>query len=587
MLRFALPLVGLFSFLVATVVADQAANDAIMAELGGGQLAKTFQVQISDDDGKPIAGVTVTPWALRSSQGHGRWSGGDDPADMPPQPATTGDDGIATIRYPFYRDVDELTRTFSVSANLSHPDYTIDDSVHIDVPLIEDGPHKIEMKRAASITLIPKSTSPDFHIDQIHVVSSDPSNWPRHSVKRESGKILLTTLNPAPFRAILVRIVDEQAVEFSDPIELTLQSGPNDALTVAMHPAVTIHGRLGDEVPRPVVGGRVCAIASPRKHPLPNFDWTQWAPVDANGDFVIAGFPRSETLQVIALCEHFIARNGTDPSVKSASADSVTSNPLGGLKTMFEIAKELTQLTVTPSTRPQVFGPDAEQPITIGMTPLVQCEISVADPDGKPLRDIFVGGNPNVFWWDWGSQIYGGQLMRSTEWLTETDIEEPWDSLTVRGYDMPFFDRSNENGAATLYLPPGRQTLFAQSKDKDYQLPIFMGRRDRKVTVVAGETFVVTLQLEAAGTETLGEYDKLAGVVFGCSTREGKQICALPEVRQKMDEFAKRLQEADDPRDPAVLAEAFAVVAEAFDRAGDPAEAAKWRVKADAEKAKL
>ena len=97
----------------------------------------------------------------------------------------------------------------------------------------------------------------------------------------------------------------------------------------------------------------------------------------------------------------------------------------------------------------------------------------------------------------------------------------------------------------------------------------------------------MTLQLEPTGTETLGEYEKLAGVVFGCSTREGKQICALPEVRQKMDEFSRRLREADNPRDPAVLAEAFAVLADAFDRAGDLQEAAKWRAKADAEKGKL
>ncbi|MGB7344398.1 MAG: hypothetical protein WBD20_09310, partial [Pirellulaceae bacterium] len=369
---------------------------------------------------------------------------------------------------------------------------------------------------------------------------------------------------PAPFRAMLVRLVDEQAVEFSDPIELTLQPGLNDALTVAMHPAVSMRGRLGDEVPRPVVAGRVCAITLPQEDPLPNFDWTQWAPVDQNGDFLITGIPRSETLQVIALCEHFIARNGIDPNVDPTSADQ-------------------------PSTRPQVFKPDTKQPITINMAPLVRCEISVIDPDGKPLPDIFVGGSPNVFWWNWGSQVYADQLMRSTEWLTGTAIEETWDSDSVYGYDMPFFDHSDENGTATVYLPPGDQSLFAAAKDKGYQLPIFLGsgRRDRKVTVLTGETLAVTLQLEPTGTETLSEYEKLAGVVFGCTTREGRKICALPEVRQKMDELSKRLREADNPHDPALLAEAFAFVAEAFDRAGDKTEAAKWRGKADAEKAKL
>jgi len=73
------------------------------------------------------------------------------------------------------------------------------------------------------------------------------------------------------------------------------------------------------------------------------------------------------------------------------------------------------------------------------------------------------------------------------------------------------------------------------------------------------ETLTVTLHLVPTGNEKLGEYDKLAGVVF-----------------------ARRLREAENPRDPVVLAEAFTVVAEAFDRAGDPLEADKWRAKADA-----
>ncbi|MGB7327661.1 MAG: Ig-like domain-containing protein [Rubripirellula sp.] len=584
----------LLPLLIASVAAPalavdvlDSADDAAIAKLNGGQLTKSFDVRVTDGDGEPIAGVTVTPWALRSSQGHGRWPDGDDRADMSPEPATTDADGVATIRYPFYRDITELTRVFSVSVNLKHPGFTIDDSVHIDVPLLEDGPHKIEMNHAASITLIPQSSSTDFDIDQVYVVSSDPSNWPSHQLERKSGQILLETLNPAPFRAMLVRLVDGKAVEFSDPIERTLQSGPNEPVTVAMHAAINIHGRLGDEVPRPVVAGRVCAIASPRKHPLPNFDWTQWAPVDEHGDFLISGFPRSETVQVIALCEHFIARNGYDPNAKLASTESGEPDPLGGLRTMVQIAKELARPSNRPCSRPQVFEPNPEHPITINMSPLVRCEVSVIDPDGKPINNIFVGANPNVFWWDWGSQIYGDSLMRSTEWLLGTSVDEPWDSDSVRGYDMPFFDRSNNHGAATLYLPPGKQSLFAQAKDDGYRLPIFMGRRDRRVTVVADETLVVTLQLEPAGIETLGEYDKLAGVVFGCSTREGKQICALPEVRQKMDDFARRLREAKDPRDPAVLAEAFAVVADAFDNAGDAKESAKWKAKADAEAAKI
>jgi hypothetical protein len=82
------------------------------------------------------------------------------------------------------------------------------------------------------------------------------------------------------------------------------------------------------------------------------------------------------------------------------------------------------------------------------------------------------------------------------------------------------------------------------------------------------------------GTDQLGQWDKLAGVVFGCSTREGRRICALPGVQAKMAEFTRRFREAKDQRDPQLLAEAYAAVAEAFTGVGDLEQAALWRGKA-------
>jgi hypothetical protein len=120
-----------------------------------------------------------------------------------------------------------------------------------------------------------------------------------------------------------------------------------------------------------------------------------------------------------------------------------------------------------------------------------------------------------------------------------------------------------------------------------YELPVFLGQREVKVELVAGKPTEVTLKLQPCGTEKLGEWDKLAGVVFGCSTREGRRICALPEVRKKFDEFTARFREGKNQNDPKLLAEAYTFVAEAFESAGDPAEAGKWREKAAVQFRKL
>jgi hypothetical protein len=148
----------------------------------------------------------------------------------------------------------------------------------------------------------------------------------------------------------------------------------------------------------------------------------------------------------------------------------------------------------------------------------------------------------------------------------------------------PFAGVTDATGRATVVTLPGKQELYVSSDD--YELPIFIGSRNYDIKTVAGQTIDVTLTVQKKGTEQLGDWDKLAGVVFGCSTREGQQICAKPGVREKMMAFRERLQSAENPRDPTLLAELYASVAEAFEDYGDEAEAANWREKSE-EQAKL
>ena len=133
-------------------------------------------------------------------------------------------------------------------------------------------------------------------------------------------------------------------------------------------------------------------------------------------------------------------------------------------------------------------------------------------------------------------------------------------------------------GKVTLELPAGKECLAIQSDV--YELPVFLGRRDVRIELAPGRTTEATLRLQPSGTEKLGEWDKLAGVVFGCSTREGRRICALPDVQKKMAEFEKRFREAKNQRDPKLLSEAYNAVADAFAGVGDLEESAKWRKKA-------
>jgi hypothetical protein len=215
------------------------------------------------------------------------------------------------------------------------------------------------------------------------------------------------------------------------------------------------------------------------------------------------------------------------------------------------------------------------------MTPLATCIATALDEDEKPIAGIKVLSGPNVGWWNSGSQIYCDPLVRGERLLQERDYELAVD----KAFPAPFQAVTDANGQAKLELPVGKEDLSVSSDV--YELPVFLGSRRVRIHLTNGEPATATLRLQPRGAEKLGEWDKLAGVVFGCSTREGRQICALPGVRQKMEVFEARFREAKNRRDPKVLAEAYTVVADAFVGVGDQEEAEKWRKKAAEQDAKV
>ncbi len=214
------------------------------------------------------------------------------------------------------------------------------------------------------------------------------------------------------------------------------------------------------------------------------------------------------------------------------------------------------------------------------MTPLIPCIVTAVDENGQPVAGVTVESWPNVGWWNGGSQIYCHPLVRGERLLRDRGYRE----AIEKAFPTPFEGKTDAHGKLTLQLPAGGEEL-AVSSDA-YELPAFVGRREVPVKLIRGETAEVSLRLQPRGTDRLGEWDKLAGVVFGCSTREGRRICALPGVEKQMDEFVERFREAQNQRDPQLLSEAYVVVANAFADAGDKEEAAKWRQKAAEQAAK-
>jgi hypothetical protein len=516
-------------------------------------------IRVIDKQGNPIPEAKVTPWALRSSQGHGLWRRGDKLTDVEPRGVSTDENGMAAVGYPRFRNSKEQTRTISVSLAVDHQSFAYRDDLHIDVPLETSGPHVITLTVGIPLAIRPLVDGRAVNADDILAFWSDGRSW-LPGVRLEkltNGNLRIPAMLPGDNSVLLVKLDGERATHFSKIHDLKIGENQRNKLDISLERSLQIKGVLSDNVPRPVRHGRVkAATLDPADAHHNRVSWFTWVPVQPDGTFVI-DWPAGEQLQLIALCEGYIATSGKAPAEVKNPRDPKSD----------------------PFNRAQVFDADDGGRLEVAMTPLVRCVASAVDEDGKPIAGVTVESWPNVGWWNSGSQIYCHPLVRGERLLRERDFRDAIDEA----FPQPFQAVTAADGRAMLELPAGKEELAVSSEV--YELPVFLGHRDVSVTLVRGETTEVALSLQPRGTEKLGEWDKLAGVVFGCSTREGRRICALPAVQKRMDEFTKRFREGKNQRDPKLLSEAYAAVADAFLEAGDRVEAVKWQQKAEEQRA--
>ena len=532
-----------------------------IAELIGAQQMLELKVRVVDGSGEPVANAKVTPWALRSSQGHGWWRNDDKRAEAGPKDAFTDAAGTAAVAYPYCRDRRERIRTTSVSLHVDHPDFAYIDDLHIDVPLETSDPYVIKLAAGVPLEVRPLLNGESANLDNVFMLWSDGRSWQSGSTPQKSvdGALRIPAMPPGENSVLLVNLDGDRATHFSVITDFKLASGEPKRINVPLRPSVRVRGVLSDNVPRPVRAGRVKAwTLEPADAANNRVNWWTWAVIQPDGTFAIDGWPADEPIQLIALCDGYQATSGSAPDCVKSPPDP----------------KE------DPFNRPQVFRPKSDKQIELAMTPLARCVVTAIDEDEKPVAGVSVESWPNVCWWNNGSQIYCHPLVRGERMLRERD----YNNVLDEAFPQPFKAETDAKGKATLELPAGNELLAVTSEI--FELPVFLGRRDVRIKLVRGETTEQILRLQPRGTEKLGEWDKLAGVVFGCSTREGRRICALPGVQKQMDEFAERFREAKNQRDPQLLAEAYSAVANAFTGVGDDVEAAKWRQKANEQAAK-
>ena len=314
------------------------------------------------------------------------------------------------------------------------------------------------MTRGAQLEIRPLIDNKPAELDDLSVIWSDGRSWQKgvDPVKTDSGTLRLPTMASGKNSVLLVKLSGDHATHFSKIIDLELTPDKINQIDIELRPSLRIQGKLSDNVTRPVRNGRLkTETLSPKAGDYSRAGWFSWASINPDGTFVIDGWPAGEPMQLIALCDGYIAASGKAPAVVQDPPDP---------KTDF-------------FNRPQVFEPAPNDSVAVSMKPLVPCKVTAVDEDNAPLAGVTVQSWPNVGWWNDGSQLYcdplvrGEKLVRVREYLNAKDNSFP----------EPFAGKTDSQGSLTLELPAGKEDLNVSSDA--YELPVFLGRRDQRIQI--------------------------------------------------------------------------------------------------------
>jgi len=241
----------------------------------------TAVIEIVDARGKPIPGATVRPYALRPKPagGHsGQYIWTKQGYDVSPEPVVTDDTGTATVPYPTF--VFERVETGMIYVSIKHPGYVSDyQDIIVSTSLPAGAPWKVWMNsiiarlrgrtvvtrpdpivlRRGELLILRPTEIPESLTELYAQTSSkgahDSDFWDRS----QAGVVMSRKHAPGAHAVRLIGLNEENELMFSDTVDVTIEPGLTNSVSLALKPARTVRGKLSDNVPRPIVNGRVVA----------------------------------------------------------------------------------------------------------------------------------------------------------------------------------------------------------------------------------------------------------------------------------------------------------------------------------------
>ncbi len=321
-----------------------------------------LRLRIVDVHGRPIAGAEVCATGLRSKAhpgSHFRWR------DAPPH-AISDAHGEATLSFPVWAS--ERAATSRVTIQVDHREF-IPNGAEVGVaPSV----HEVTLERGALISVSGWVGDPSTLVTEVEPRVTDSARVRNSDWQYPVGRPPSTHRMAFGEHALYLTHRCDAGVFHSGIHEFQVTPTTRKHIRLELKPAVTLRGRLGDNVPRPIRNGSVHLNLSV------DLSSTQMsrafsAQVTPDGQFELPGLPIG-TGEIVGACDGWTSVSTLPPCEHEALRSHLRPKPQS------------------------VDVSDVPAEMVLAMQPASALTIQATDPDGKPAVGVEFRLSANVLW---------------------------------------------------------------------------------------------------------------------------------------------------------------------------------------------
>ena len=458
------------ALMTSTAVRAQVNDEAVSALRAVNDFEwSQMSFRVVDQDGRPITGAIVRPWALR-------WGGWWSPEAYGSPPRVTTDvKGIATIDFPKNSRLRGRRPIDEISFFISHEDFCTENA---DVRLFPEGAPNlpsVKLQRGVKLRIAGVAPGSDQPLSHCHVILEGSDGDEPEFTARPDGWLDSIPIQKDRRWFRVVRLVPGELPQFSLPRTWTMEKNEPIEMKVEVYPGVKVLGRISDLVPRPINRGRVVVWCGSPKQQLTAIDqnrsspiwWRETVSIRNDGTFEFPSLPAGYLAQFFAIADDYVSSQPTDDAYeKCVNWFNETER---GRHLSFRYGQVL-----------RLVG--KQQNLVLDMEQAGRVQVKCVDQQGHPLNGIKVASWPNQY-------IVGAGATIFCEFRSSVNQLRGWDWFRSRDSN-PYQVLTNANGEATLLsMPKGQRGLVTDD-------PFWKCQADLNVNVTAGKTETVLLELE-------------------------------------------------------------------------------------------